>query len=307
MIINFDNLKSTLTSYKAIGIALLWMILIFWTLSFINWKIEDAKKIALLDVEKTKRIVDIEKEIKPLEKEINTLQTKLSPLLECRATIKNSLGQLDNPSCEKGGNDNKETLIPKAKAEEIYDKITYKSANSWEVLIYPFPYWRVNSNWFAQEHIKLKGNDIKERTADLLKIHWLTPEIWFEVADKYNIKYWVMECIAKADSSLWKQLKTKYNYWNVGNNDRWNKVDFNSEREWVEAIWRVLNNRYLWNIYTIGYLSWWGRKVIWAKPCTNSNEYCYATSLNNWNVNILNCLSNIYVLNVDESFEFRTK
>ena len=121
MIINFDNLKSTLMSYKAIGIALLCMILIFWTLSFINWKIEDAKKIALLDVEKTKRIVDIEKEIKPLEKEINTLQTKLSPLLECRATIKNSLGQLDNPSCEKGDNDNKETLIPKAKAEEIVE------------------------------------------------------------------------------------------------------------------------------------------------------------------------------------------
>lgn len=235
-------------------------------------------------------------------KRIQELELKIKNNKSCIELNQNNKWTIENVWCVS-----KIEIIQQASASDVFleELPVYKSASTQEKLPYPFPYWRTNSNWFAQEYIHLIGNSPDERESDLLSKYWLSPDIWADVSTRYKIKTWVLACIAKADSSLWQQLKTDFNYGNVWNNDRWDRIYFKNEQQWVEAIGKVLNNRYLWNIYTIWYLSWWGRANVWAKPCTDSNEYCYATSMDNWNVNVLNCLSTIYWEKIDESFEFR--
>lgn len=135
------------------------------------------------------------------------------------------------------------------------------------------------------------GNNFNE----IVTNHGLSISYW----DELELKYWVYKttvlCIAWADSSLWRALKTKHNYWNVGNNDRWDRVEFSSEKAGIEAIFATLNNKYLKNKNTIGSLSAWGW---WVAPL-------YATSKENWNINVLNCLSSLYSKEIKEDFNFR--
>jgi hypothetical protein len=114
---------------------------------------------------------------------------------------------------------------------------------------------------------------------------------------KYKIDYALIVCIARADSWLWTQLKSKNNIGNVGNNDRWSTIEYDSMTDWFDAIFRVLHNKYLWHKQSIWSLSvWWW----WGSPY-------YATSKYNWNMNVLNCMSNIYSRPIDENFLFRLK
>lgn len=151
--------------------------------------------------------------------------------------------------------------------------------------------WRVNSEWKSKFPAELLGNNFNE----VITNHWLSLWYWDELEAKYKINKEVVLCIAWADSSLWRALKTKYNYWNVGNNDRGDRVEFSSEKAWIEAIFAVLNNKYLKDKITIGSLSawWWGSAPL------------YATSKENWNINVLNCLSFLYKREIKEDFNFR--
>ena len=160
-------------------------------------------------------------------------------------------------------------------------------------------WWRLNSNWKAQQYIELKGNTITERMNDLLINYWRTEDVakkrWERVWKKHWIKPEVLVCIAKADSSLGRELKSKNNIGNVGNNDRWNTVNYATPIQWIEAMGKVLNNKYLWYKQSIGSLSvWWG----WDSPV-------YATSFFNWNMNVINCLGMIHNKKIDENFMFR--
>ena len=123
------------------------------------------------------------------------------------------------------------------------------------------------------------------------------------------IKPEVAVCIAFADTSLWKAMKTKNNIGNVWNNDRWDKVHLSSIYVWITAIYQTLNNKYLSKYDTLGMLSQWGRTALRAKWCGEKWEQCYATSPDNWNNNIINCLNLIHWhedKKIDENFLFRT-
>lgn len=119
---------------------------------------------------------------------------------------------------------------------------------------------------------------------------------FLEYEQTYKIKKEAIVCIAWADSGLGKKLKSKNNIWNVGNNDRGNVVHFATIEKGIEAMFRVLNNRYLGHKQSIGSLS----------PGGGGNAPFYATSPENWNNNVLNCLNILLDENIDENWIFRT-
>jgi len=159
--------------------------------------------------------------------------------------------------------------------------------------------YKLNSQWLAQEIIDLEAESIQERMNEILKRYDRYEDIeknrWVRVGNKHWIRAEVLVCIAKADSSLGRELKTTNNFGNVWNNDRWDRVHFDTAIQWINAIGRVLNNKYLGHKQSIGSLSVWG----------GGNAPFYATSPENWNNNVLNCLSQIHNKQITEDFMIR--
>ena len=168
------------------------------------------------------------------------------------------------------------------------------------------------STWvYAQEKIETVGKTVDEKTLSYLQKHWmgLTYNTWKKYWKLYDIKYPVAICIAKADSNLGKQLKTSYNIGNVWNNDWWDKVHYANWDDWIKAIFRTLNWKYIkWNNVIWDLSQGWRIKMD-TKWCTEDHytRKCYASSIDNWNRNVLRCLNSIYNQPKDELFKFRTK
>jgi hypothetical protein len=119
------------------------------------------------------------------------------------------------------------------------------------------------------------------------------------MGDKHKIHPAMIICIAQADSSLGKALKSTNNIGNVGNNDRGDVVHYPTLEHGIEAIARVLNNGYLGHYQRLGDLSRGGG---------NATGYIYASSPYNWNKNVKHCLQDILKdSSIDENFNFRLK
>ena len=121
-------------------------------------------------------------------------------------------------------------------------------------------------------------------------------DFWNSVVEWTNIDRDVVICIWVAESTLWKYLTTSNNIWNVGNNDRWDRVAYNTPYAWARLIPLTLNNQYLWWYHTINQLSRYG----------NAEWKIYASSPINWQTNVMKCLSKIKWYTVPEDFPFRT-
>ena len=107
---------------------------------------------------------------------------------------------------------------------------------------------------------------------------------------------------------MWKQLKSTHNYFNVGNNDRWDTKVFNSDLHAIKNLWAIaLNNRYLWEKTTIWELSpnHIDSQCQWDDNDNWSCKYVYASSKENWLNNMRNCLWNIYETPVTSYYNFR--
>ena len=155
--------------------------------------------------------------------------------------------------------------------------------------------WRVNSEW-KSKHITELCEEWVECTYDsVLKSFWLPIEPFIEYEKTYKIKKEAIICIAWADSHLGKKLKSTNNIGNVGNNDRGNVVHFATIEKGIEAMFKVLNNKYLGHKQSIGSLSPWG----------GGTRPFYATSTENWNNNVLNCLNTIMDKSINENWNFR--
>lgn len=168
--------------------------------------------------------------------------------------------------------------------------------------------WRLNKNWLAQEYIQLTWETYKDRAIQLLNQHKLVAwswDTWERLGREYNVDPILAISIARADSKLWDMLKTKNNIGNVWNNDRGDTVAYKDIDSGIEAIFKVLNNKYLWGIYTVGYLSCGGKYAIGITDCFQNGEKVYATSEENWNNNVLNTMSMIYWKQIDEDYKFR--
>lgn len=151
---------------------------------------------------------------------------------------------------------------------------------------------------------KVYWNTPSKRLNNLLWYFWHTPSDYVEVRNTHWIPEELMACIIRADT-WFVALKSQHNYGNVWNSDRGDVVSYNSRKDWLMAIGRVLNNRYLWPLATIWELSEWGRKELWLPSCKESWEFCYATSEYNWNMNVTDCMTFIHWRAIRENFIFR--
>lgn len=121
-------------------------------------------------------------------------------------------------------------------------------------------------------------------------------DFWNSVVEWTNIDRDVVICIWVAESTLGKHLTTSNNIWNVWNNDRWDRVAYDTPYAWARLIATTLNNQYLWWYHTINQLSRYG----------NEDGKIYASSPINWQRNVMKCLSKIKWYTVPEDFPFRT-
>lgn len=160
-------------------------------------------------------------------------------------------------------------------------------------------WWRLNSNGYSQKHLDLTGTTRQERIVSLLNQYGFDWEdTWYvlrTIGRIHRIYPETIVCIAYADSSLGRFLKTEHNYGNVGNNDRGDTVSYSNMEQGFNAIAKTLNNQYLWGYNHINELSRYG----------NLDWMVYATSPENWHINVTNCLWMIYDKWVSDDWYFR--
>lgn len=120
----------------------------------------------------------------------------------------------------------------------------------------------LNKNWFW-EFAKLSVRE------DASNWHYVDMDLWI--------------CIAVAETSLWRNFASARNVGNVGNNDRWDRIDFGSATEWASMIYYALENKHLWWYYTLDKFSGYG----------NTDGAIYASSPINWQTNVTRCLTSI--------------
>ena len=147
--------------------------------------------------------------------------------------------------------------------------------------------WMVS--WNQQVMPDIQAETSHDRFKKMCEAYWLDASTIWKVENTYWIKEWVILCITVAETSWGNRWYGKGNPWNVGNNDRWDRVTFAFLETGLEKIWQTLNNRYLGNIQTLGCLSNGGSCQSW-----DNNSHRYATSTHNREANMTACLSTIY-------------
>ena len=145
----------------------------------------------------------------------------------------------------------------------------------------------------------MEWKTVNERAQRLLNWYgvWVYKNLnfWDSVVEWTNIDRDVVICIALAESTLWQYLTTSNNIWNVWNNDRWDRVAYDTPYYGARLIPLTLNNQHLWWYHTINQLSrYW-----------NPDWKIYASSPINWQTNVMKCLSKIKWYTVPEDFPFR--
>jgi hypothetical protein len=114
---------------------------------------------------------------------------------------------------------------------------------------------------------------------------------------KMKIDPAVAVCIWYAESGLWRNTTTPNNVWNVWNNDRWDRRWYPTPQAGINAIYYVLDNKYLSKYWTIYSLSrYW-----------NKDSHIYSSSPYNWYKNVIKCLATIKGYPIDEYYPFRIK
>ena len=146
----------------------------------------------------------------------------------------------------------------------------------------------------------MEWNTVDERAQRLLNGYgvgvYKDLDFWNSVVEWTNIDRDVVICIWVAESTLWRYLTTSNNIWNVWNNDRWDRVAYDTPYAGARLIATTLNNQHLGWYHTINQLSRYG----------NPDWKIYASSPINWQRNVMKCLSKIKWYTVPEDFPFRT-
>lgn len=130
-------------------------------------------------------------------------------------------------------------------------------------------------------------------------------QLWIDESLDWNIDPSLVMCIGLAETTLWKNVSTPYNIWNVGNNDRWDRVWYPNARAWVYAIIYTLNNRYFRDTNSLAELSWAWRKLLGLPWCPVVWEFCYATDTDHWHDNVTKCLTHLKWAYVPDTYNFR--
>lgn len=166
--------------------------------------------------------------------------------------------------------------------------------------------WRYNAAGKSQAPVGLTASGSGARAAELLGAYGFDSrfglttgygwELFKKVGARYKVKPEFLVCVAKADTSLGKALKSGYNIGNVGNNDRGNVVHLPSIGAGIDHIGLTLTNKWLGYKQSVGSLT----------PAGGGSAPFYASSPNgNWYNNVRNCLAEIHedpTVNADWAF-----
>lgn len=159
--------------------------------------------------------------------------------------------------------------------------------------------WKLTEDGDHQEMPKIESNSSHDRFKELARDYWLDPSQIWEVENKYWIKESVILCVIISETSWghkWYWTSSCNNVWNVYNTDSWKRKCFDTYIEWLEAIWKTLNNKYLYSIWTL-----WCLSNAWSCKQRDNNWHRYATSESNWEKNMVACLSTVYWERIDPS------
>lgn len=167
---------------------------------------------------------------------------------------------------------------------EIEKLKEWRPVETWAVEWEP---WMVS--WNQQVIPTVVADTSHERFKEMCSAYWLDASTIWKVENHYWIKEWVILCITVAETSGGKRWAWGKNIWSVGSNDRWDRPTYALMEAWLEAIGKTLNNKYLWQIQTLGCLS-----NAWSCPEWDNHKHRYATSNGNWQRNMVACLSQIY-------------
>lgn len=158
--------------------------------------------------------------------------------------------------------------------------------------------WTLTESWDSQLMPEIESKTSHDRFKELSWKYWINPSTIWEVENKYNLRESMVLCLIIAETSGWKSWywqKGCWNYWNVWNNDRWNRRCYSSEYEWLSAVGRALSNKYLWKIQTL-----WCLSNAWSCTWWEDLNSRYATSNWNWERTMLNCLNTVYAEELGE-------
>jgi murein DD-endopeptidase MepM/ murein hydrolase activator NlpD len=120
--------------------------------------------------------------------------------------------------------------------------------------------------------------------------------LWQQAAAGHKVSLELPVCIAVAETSFGIHFASAWNIGNVGNNDRWDRIDFSWPVEGASVIYYALENQYLWGYHTLDKLSGYGNKA-WP---------VYASSPINRQTNIVKCLTEIRGYRVPDDAPVRT-
>lgn len=177
-----------------------------------------------------------------------------------------------------------------------FNSTAWDDRSDWLTNLQETSWFQLNTHWVAQEYIELEEDTVAMRTEEMLLRFWDYNYNEIEVIGRLHwIKTEFLVCIAKAETTLGKNMKTKWNIWNVWNTDSWWTIDYTSILRGFDAIGRTLNNKYLNEYMELRQLSrYW-----------NKDWYIYASSEENRHLNIRNCLGMIYKDEISNAYNFR--
>lgn len=163
---------------------------------------------------------------------------------------------------------------------------------------------RLNTNWYSQRYFELTGENKDERAVQLLQNYGMWQNEWSAIktiSRIHRIYPEVFLCLWYAETSLGKFYKSSSNIANIWNNDRWDTISFINLEQGFNAIWIMLNNRYMknktsmWDLFPFNI----------QNNCQRDCQYAYATSKENAFNNNLNCLGMIHKKEISPDFNFR--
>ncbi len=178
----------------------------------------------------------------------------------------------------------------------VVQKYVYKYIDDYKTKFWNEYSWELTSKI---KIFKLTWETEVDRQKDLLSKYATNEfnnwDMWVEEAIDWNIDPSFLMCIWLAETSLWRNLKTWYNVWNIWNTDSWDTQTFSTPRNWVYWMAKTLNNRFLGKYDDMSMLSRYWNKT-WA---------IYASSDFNWHNNIKKCLTALKWTNVPDNYNFR--
>lgn len=175
-------------------------------------------------------------------------------------------------------------------------KLDYK-VEKWEEYT-----WILKSNR-KNRTFKIEWNNEIERQKNFLQNYAKWPfknwSAWIEEWLEAKIDPTFLMCVWLAETGLWRNLKTPFNVGNVWNTDSWDTMTFNSAWDWIRAMTKTFNNKYLSQYNEIKLLSrYWN---------LDDTKPIYASSPDNWHNNIVTCMSFIKWRYVSDNYNFRLK